>query len=168
MIKKNNRKCVCCQTEYYFCPNCSDYDTLPRWMTIFHDENCREIFNTVSSYCNNVITKDQAKKRLDKCDLSNKHTFKDSIKSKISEIYRETLVEAVEKEIAKEAEKEIVEETVMETEIVTEANNEFVSDLQEVVVENIVEEPTENVKIAEQRVSKKKKNYKKNIELVEE
>ena len=143
MIKKNNRKCICCQKEYSFCPNCSDYDNLPRWMTIFHDENCKEIFNTVTSYYDKSITKDKAKERLDKCDLSNKYTFKESIKSAIGEIYAKTLVEVVEKEVEKE--------TVKETE------TEFVE----------LQENTEEF-IAEEKIVRKKKNYKKNIELIDE
>ena len=87
MIKKNNKTCICCQIKYTFCPNCSDFDHLPRWMGIYHDENCKKICNTVLDYDFKHITKEQAKYILDKCDLSKKDVFNNRIKQLIDEIY---------------------------------------------------------------------------------
>lgn len=116
MMKKNNRKCICCQKEYTFCPNCGDFDNLPRWMSIFHDENCKKIFNTITEYYNKNLTKEQAKETLNKCDLSNKDTFKETIKKAIEEIYIDENV--------------IVEQEIKEV-IINEEKNNNVENLQD-------------------------------------
>ena len=92
MMKKNNKTCLCCQTKYTFCLNCSDFDNMPRWMAIFHDKNCKEIFNTITSYYDKTITKEQAKTILNNCDLSNKKMFNNKIQDAINEIYADDIV----------------------------------------------------------------------------
>lgn len=103
MIRKNNRKCICCEKEYSYCPNCNDFAHLPSWMTIYHDSNCKEICDAIKSYGFNYITKEQAKDLLDKCDLTNKKMFKQSIQNKIDEIYTETNTNIMEDIKIKEA-----------------------------------------------------------------
>lgn len=86
-MKENNRKCICCGKEYKYCGNCSAYDNLPKWMSIYHDANCREIFIVTSDYLAGDISKEEAIDRLDKCDLSNKASFHEKIKATIDELY---------------------------------------------------------------------------------
>ena len=43
------RKCVCCDKEYDYCPNCAQKDQ-PPWMVSFCCEGCKELFNIVSAY----------------------------------------------------------------------------------------------------------------------
>lgn len=87
MAKKNNRKCIVCGREYYYCShNCIDSINKPSWYTIFHDENCHDIYNAVA----NILPqegKEAAKEALDKCDLSNKENFHPNIIKSINEIY---------------------------------------------------------------------------------
>ena len=87
-MKKNDlRACICCGKEYEYCPRCGKYDQYPRWMTNFHDANCREIFQTTIEYMSHNITDDQARARLDKCDLSNKSTFDHSVQVMLDKLY---------------------------------------------------------------------------------
>ena len=87
MAKKNNRKCIVCGREYYYCShNCMDSINKPSWYTIFHDENCHDIYGAVA----NILPqegKEAAKEALDKCDLSNKENFHPNIIKSINEIY---------------------------------------------------------------------------------
>ena len=87
MAKKNNRKCIVCGREYYYCShNCIDSINKPSWYTIFHDENCHDIYNAIV----NILPqegKEAAKEALDKCDLSNKENFHPNIIKSINEIY---------------------------------------------------------------------------------
>ena len=87
MAKKNNRKCIVCGREYYYCShNCIDSINKPSWYTIFHDENCHDIYGAVA----NILPqqgKEAAKEALDKCDLSNKGNFHPNIIKSINEIY---------------------------------------------------------------------------------
>ena len=85
-MKKNNRKCIVCGKLYTYCPHCGADATKPAWYAEFHDENCREIFHIVSEYLANEITKEEAQKRVQKCDLSHKKTFKASISRELDTI----------------------------------------------------------------------------------
>lgn len=87
MSKKNNRKCLVCGREYRYCPRCREDKGLPSWLALFHDNNCKVIFEVVNDYCNKIITKTEAKKMLDKCDLSGKKNFKESVANALNEIY---------------------------------------------------------------------------------
>lgn len=84
--KKNNRKCIVCGHEYYFCNTCQDGAIKPAWYLIFHDQNCHDIYDAVA----NILPlkgKEAAKKALDKLDLSDKENFHQNIIKSINEIY---------------------------------------------------------------------------------
>ena len=116
MAKKNNKVCICCSKEYSYCNRCKDFILYPTWMNIFHDKNCREIFNTASAYLACEITKEEAKARFDACDLSNINSLKSKIVETINEVCK---VEDEEKvnDITEEKAEDIVENT-QEEEIV--------------------------------------------------
>lgn len=122
MMKKNNKECICCQVKYTYCPSCSDFNHLPRWMNVYHDENCRDIFNIISGYTHKRHTKEEAKELLKKCDLSKKYSFKENLKVLIDEILKEEFVKVnVEKNditetnnVVEDVQKEVVLEQVEE------------------------------------------------------
>lgn len=86
--KNNNRVCVICGTRYSYCPSgCAEDKGKPSWMTVFHDDNCRNIYYTCANYeIGHYGTKDQAKKKLKKLDLSNQENFNPVIKDWIDDI----------------------------------------------------------------------------------
>lgn len=43
------RRCVCCEKEYEYCPNCAKSNQ-PSWMVTFCCEECKDLFNLVSAY----------------------------------------------------------------------------------------------------------------------
>ena len=108
---RNNRKCIVCGQEYYFCPSCLDGREKPAWYAIFHDENCHDIYNAVATVLPEQ-GKEAAKKILDKCDLSNKKNFHHYILKTVNEIYGENKEETVVKteEIKKEENKIVTEQ----------------------------------------------------------
>ena len=132
MMKKNNKTCVCCQKKYTFCLNCSDFDHLPRWMAIYHDENCKKISDAISNYNFNHITKEQAKEILDKCNLKYKENFNNRIKETIDIIYTEDFVDTID-EIVNE---ENINEDIAITEV--EKKDEVIKENDE--LENNIEE----------------------------
>lgn len=83
------RRCLCCNTTYEYCPSCYDYRNLPLWMNSFHNENCKNIFETCTNYNFKLITKEQAKKALSNCDLSNRASFSDCVKRDVNAIMAE-------------------------------------------------------------------------------
>jgi len=92
MKKDNLRICICCGKEYEYCPRCGKYDQYPRWMTNFHDANCREIFQTTIEYVAHNITDDQARTRLAKCNLSDKENFDPAVRDMIDRLYPVTVI----------------------------------------------------------------------------
>lgn len=84
--KKNNRKCIVCNCDYYFCNHCQDGEIKPSWYNIFHNQNCHDIYDAVANILP-VKGKEAAKVSLDKCDLSNKENFHPNIIKLINNIY---------------------------------------------------------------------------------
>lgn len=66
----NNRECIVCGEKYFYCFNQTCYENQPGYMAIFHDENCRDIFNTLNMKYFEHITEKAAIKALKKCDLT--------------------------------------------------------------------------------------------------
>lgn len=130
MAKKIKKICCVCDTSYeIFCPSCREAMNQPSWKNIFHDENCRKIYETSSAYLIGKIDDEVARKNFDMCDLTNKNQFKVKFQKVIDEVYAAAKVE------------EIVEETV-ETEpqlvelIIEEESEVMISDCL-ATVENI-------------------------------
>lgn len=61
---------------------------LPKWMTLFDKDTCHEIFNIVSEFNQNVITIDEARKRLQKQDLSDVKLYKQHVQDAINKILK--------------------------------------------------------------------------------
>lgn len=85
MVKKDNKTCIVCRKKYTFCTGCSDYDHLPRWMSIFCEQNCHDIYNATSMW--GKVPVEETKALLDECDLSNKEAFHPVILNAINEVY---------------------------------------------------------------------------------
>ena len=86
---KYERKCLCCGASYSYCNNCYDFRNYPLWMNSFHDENCKNIFETCTDYNFKLITKEQAKEALSKYDLSNRANFSACVKRDLNTIVAE-------------------------------------------------------------------------------
>lgn len=86
-MRKRTRTCIVCGVEYTYCNSCKEHASQPSWMAIYHDGNCRNIMNIATEYMAGNITKADAKSALDKCDLTNKKNFKESVIKAVNEIY---------------------------------------------------------------------------------
>ena len=64
-----NRKCLCCNSEYDFCPNCGSGRLAPAWKAAFCSETCKELWQTLSRFSMNFITKSEAKSIISELDL---------------------------------------------------------------------------------------------------
>ena len=104
MAKIKTRKCIVCGTEYEYCNRCSSHANKPTWMALYHDGNCRSIMNIATEYVAGNITKEDAKSELDKCDLTNKKNFKESVIKALNEIYATKKSAKVAEEIVDNAE----------------------------------------------------------------
>ena len=97
MINKT-RNCIVCGKEYEYCGNCKAHSSLPAWMAIYHDENCKNIMNIATEYMAGNLTKAEAKSQLDSCDLTGKSKFKESVAKVVNEILASKKTEKSNKE----------------------------------------------------------------------
>ena len=99
---RSDKTCICCGEKYKFCLHCSEYDSLPRWMNIYHNENCKKLFNITTEYKTKNISAQEAKERYDKCDLSYKYKLHKSIVDAINEVNKSNKKKSKEKIVVEE------------------------------------------------------------------
>lgn len=85
-MAKKNRTCYVCQEEYSYCPSCSKDYLKPTWMVMFHDENCKKIFETLQQYSLKELSAEEALLVIEQCDLSQKNKFRNDSKKVINEL----------------------------------------------------------------------------------
>lgn len=101
-MKKNNKTCIVCGKLYTFCPNCAT-GREPMWKGIFHDENCKNIYNVCEKYLSKEIDEAGAKELFDECDLSIKDSLHHVLRDIVDKAYAaEPVKEAVAEEIKEE------------------------------------------------------------------
>ena len=116
---RRNRECYLCGMHYQYCPTCSQDKMKPAWMSEFHSENCKNIFDICTRFNMKFFTKDEAKSAIEKCDLSNKLNFKPSVQNTLSNLLKvdevifeeEPIVVTVEAEIKEVSEDKAIVET---------------------------------------------------------
>lgn len=86
---RRTRECYLCSSKYEFCPTCSQDKNKPAWMAEFHSESCKSIFDICTRFNMKLLTKEEAKAALEKCDLSNKESFKDYVQRDLVNIFAE-------------------------------------------------------------------------------
>lgn len=92
---RNNKTCILCGNKYSYCSGCAEFDHLPRWMECYCSENCKDIFNILSSYNMNHKTKEEAKALLEKCDLTMTDTYSEFNKNCINSIIADETIKPV-------------------------------------------------------------------------
>ena len=60
------RTCFMCGTEYEWCNTCHDFDATETWKYLYHDKECLDISKIWYAYRGNEISKEEARKRMDK------------------------------------------------------------------------------------------------------
>lgn len=90
-MKKTNKKCCLCGTEYYYCSHCPSKS--PSYMLHSCSENCKEITTIVSCYAAGDMDVKTAARKLRKCDLTRLETFKKGAKATIKKILEAAPVE---------------------------------------------------------------------------
>ena len=110
MNKRGLRTCCVCHKEYSFCLCNPEDRNKPTWYFAYCSENCKDIYAATSDYENGNISADDAKKQLDKLDLSQIANFGESYQKAIMKINENiTPVEKVE-DVIKEDESVISDE----------------------------------------------------------
>lgn len=87
---QKSRICCVCGKEYNYCNKCTEDKNKPLWYFSFCSSNCKEIYNVTSKFENKQINEKEARKLLDKLDLSSIKNFGDSYKSSVEKIRKLT------------------------------------------------------------------------------
>ncbi len=87
MARKENRKCIVCSKKYSYCPSCEEDKNKEPWHVLYCSDNCKTIFETASDFLEKAISKEAAKEKFDKCDLTNKIDFHHKISDAIDMVY---------------------------------------------------------------------------------
>ena len=106
MSEKYNATCAICGQPYKICRTCQEIKSFTPWRTITDTLQHYSLFLVLSEY-SRTKDKTKAKDELSKCDLSEKESFKDSVKNMIDEIMKEDTIKIIE-----ETSEETVEENV--------------------------------------------------------
>lgn len=106
---RRNRECYLCGQAYQYCPTCSQDKMKPVWMSEFHSENCKNIFDICTRFNMQLLAKDEAKSAIEKCDLSNKLNFRPSVQNTLLNLLKVDDVIFEEEPIIVEVEAEIKE-----------------------------------------------------------
>ena len=86
---RRNRECYLCGQGYLYCPTCSQDRTKPSWMSEFHKESCKNIFDICTRFNMGMMSKIEAQEALKSCDLSNRENFKPFVKRDLDVIFAE-------------------------------------------------------------------------------
>ena len=105
-MAKNNKICIACGKAYEFCNSCDQYDKLPRWMNIVHNEHCRKLLYTAADYNSGAINEEQAREAFKECDLS----YKNKLHKSILDVINSVVVKKTSKKEKEENNEEKVEE----------------------------------------------------------
>lgn len=85
----NLTKCAICNNTYSYCPNCSNTHA---WKFFTDTHECYQIFITLKEYKKGLISKAEAKKRLEYLGITFESNL-DKYKSKVAEKIKEILTE---------------------------------------------------------------------------
>lgn len=89
MTEKNNATCSICGKGYYMCISCKDMMNLNPWKMHTDTSEHYKIYQILHGFNTGVYTKEEAKIKLQKVDLSDFDSLRDNIKNVINDIMSE-------------------------------------------------------------------------------
>ena len=88
-MARKSRECYLCGESYKYCGSCSNDRTKPTWMSEFHSESCKNIFDICTRFNMKLMSKSEAQEALKSCDLSNNANFKSYVIRDLEVIFAE-------------------------------------------------------------------------------
>ena len=87
---KNNRTCYTCGKKYSYCFSCPD-DPRPRWSYMFDCEECKDIFEIVTSYGTGSYSAQETYEKLQKYNLEDKDfsTYSYGVQKLMKQLFEE-------------------------------------------------------------------------------
>ena len=94
-MAKRDRKCYLCSESYKYCNTCSQDRMKPAWMSEFHSESCKDIFDICTRFNMGKLSKVEAQAALNACDLSKRENFKSYVQRDLEVIFADEPHEVV-------------------------------------------------------------------------
>lgn len=80
------RTCLLCGGKYKYCPHCDKDSSKPTWYFLFCSEICHELDNILSNHTHGKLTTEEAKKKIEKLDMTKINIQYEPNKKHIEEI----------------------------------------------------------------------------------
>lgn len=112
MDNKNNSTCSICGKGYYVCISCKDQMKLHPYKFYTDTSEHYKVHQIIIGYSNKVLSKDEAREKLGKVDLSDIDSYKDNVKNVLNEILGSSQNEKTENDDSEnksESDEEIIE-----------------------------------------------------------
>lgn len=125
----NNRKCICCNERYSYCPNCSGADRLaPSWKAEFCSSTCKDLWLTCTRFNMKRLTKQEAQDVIKSLPLKPTSEYVQCVQRDLGVILKEDPKPKRGKRIVAQP---IYEAAVIEPALVDEAIHEVVTESNE-------------------------------------
>ncbi len=132
------RNCIFCGKSYQYCPNCGEYNSLPKWMYNFDSEKCHDLYEVIGGYNIGKKTKEDIQQVLIKHNITDYSQFSQKLQNKLNTLFSSA---PVVKEETVVTETPVIEENVI---VETQTTNQEV-DVETPVVEETQAEESEPV-----------------------
>ena len=85
------RNCIFCGKSYQYCPNCGEYNSLPKWMYNFDSEKCHDLYEVIGGYNIGKKTKEDIQQVLIKHNITDYSQFSQKLQNKLNMQYFNTV-----------------------------------------------------------------------------
>lgn len=86
-MRHNNRVCICCGKEFYYCPRCGKNEKNTGISMNYDTNECAELANAISGYSMKLWGKEKIKEILDKYNVTDYTKYKQSVRDKLNELF---------------------------------------------------------------------------------
>lgn len=85
---RKNRQCICCSTEYFYCPDCNGADRLKEsWYSEFCSIDCKDLWLTATKFNMGMIEKKDAKDIISALNLKDKSEYVKCVQHDLENIF---------------------------------------------------------------------------------
>jgi hypothetical protein len=88
-MAKKNRTCVCCGTQFSYCPTCGGDKLKPGWSSQFCSEDCQELWSTATKFNLDMISKEEAKELISVLELKPHTEYVECVQRDLKNILKE-------------------------------------------------------------------------------
>ena len=87
---RKNRQCICCSTEYSYCPDCNGVDRLKEsWYSEFCSSDCKDLWLTATKFNMQLLSKNEAMEIISGLNIKDMADYVDCVKRDLEVIFAE-------------------------------------------------------------------------------